>query len=49
MYHILMLIFDVEFSAICSSSVTNGKITITAAAAEITAAIIYLTIDQTNV
>lgn len=40
MSHILMLTFDVELSAMCSS-VTDGKIMITAAAA----AIICLTID----
>lgn len=43
-----MLIFDVELSGMCSS-VTNGKIMITAAAtaaAEKIAATIYLTIDS---
>lgn len=44
--HILMLTFDVELSAICSSSVTDGKIMIsTTVAAAIEAAIICLTID----
>lgn len=44
MSYILMLIFDIKLSAMCSS-VTDGKIMTTAAAVETAAAIIYLTID----